>query len=546
MSLRLARTNWLKALAIGSVAALYGCNDSSNDRTEATTSVTGSIFAAPVRGASVRVQDGNGNDIAGPVTSAADGSYTIEVPTSSLSGNLIFTASGGSYTDEASGMSTTAGTLSAYVPGGTLAAGSQVHATPGSTIVQRLIAQYGLSQTAAETAFSNTFGYTPDSGLAPTDATNPATGASEAQKLAGLRAAAFSQLASDMSADHADLLAALAQDLSDGELDGRDASGDVALGSAMLPADIHNRFATALVNFRNGGNDGTGLANDKIGTLPFAKMALTNSYKIEYVPSMMAAMEGKTSFKLRISDHSDQPQSGLSVSLMPMMYMAMHHHSSPVGGCTESATAGEYDCSVYYLMGSTMMSGMSMGYWQLKVMVGGMMGESASFYPSVMMAMGNTAKAVLKGQADQIAGMAMDGGMAMPENRSYYLFSEGLSGIGDNRTFKLFLAAKESMMAYPAVTLGTVLSQGDASYELTIASMSLEVSSNGTDWIAATDSGNGHWSVTGIAGLVNDVQGSIYVRLSINGETKTTDGATPMAAGSNDHATFMITPGMSM
>jgi hypothetical protein len=44
-----------------------------------------------------------------------------------------------------------------------------------------------------------------------------------------------------------------------------------------------------------------------------------------------------------------------------------------------------------------------MGFWELKVLVGGMMGEPATFYPPVGMAMGSaTVRATLKGQAADI------------------------------------------------------------------------------------------------------------------------------------------------
>jgi hypothetical protein len=54
-----------------------------------------------------------------------------------------------------------------------------------------------MTQAQAENAFQNAFAYIPDISLAPTDATNPDAGAADDQKLAGLRAAVFSQLASD-------------------------------------------------------------------------------------------------------------------------------------------------------------------------------------------------------------------------------------------------------------------------------------------------------------------------------------------------------------
>lgn len=538
---------WLKLAIIPLAGLLVACGGSSDDGAD-TTTVSGSVVAAPVSGALVVAKDVSGNQLAGPVATASDGSYSLTIPDSALSGAIIFESTGGSFHDEASGLSgRTAGMLAAHVAAGSLSTGSAVHMTPASTIVRELVANHGKTLGEAETAFESAFGFAVDASVAPTDATAPMAGATQAHKLAGLRAAAFSQMAMDLglsSEQQFDLFPALAQDLSDGELDGEDVSGAVTIsGSTMLPADIRNRFAQAMVNFREGGNDHTGLGNDLIGTLPFAKVAMSSSYRVEYVPSMMAAMEGKTRFTLRITDRNTAAAvTGETVSLMPMMHMAAHEHATPVEGCTETATAGDYACTLYYLMGSSMMNGTPMGYWQLKVMLGGMMGESVTFYPQVMMAMGDTAKVVLKGQADMIPGMSMGGGMPMDQHRSYYLFKAALTGMAGNHDLDLFVAARESMMSYPAAFVGATMNAGTA-YELTVAGMSVEVSTDETNWTAATDNGNGHWTVTGISGLTNGVAGTLYVRLTVNGEQKTADGATPVGDGTNDYAQFTVTPG---
>jgi len=274
------------------------------------------------------------------------------------------------------------------------------------------------------------------------------------------------------------------------------------------------------------------------------KTALTSSYKVEYIPGTMAAMQGRTRFQIRLTNRiTDQAVTGAAVTLMPMMHMADMSHSTPVdGACTENGTAGTYDCTVYYLMASTM-NNMSMGYWDLKVMVMvGMMGENAHFYPPVMMAMGDTARASLKGLnagEDKISGMM--GGM--PEARTYYLFKSSLSEMNNTHSFQLFIAAKESMMSYPAVFNPTTLNDGDVDYELNITSMSVEVSTDKSTWVSADGSSNdGYWTATGITGLTNGSPGTIYVRMTINGEQKTSNGQTPAGDGTNDYASFTVTP----
>jgi len=526
-------------LLLGSlIIGLSGCSSSGGG--SSTTLISGTVFAGPVDGANCEIQDDNGSTISGPFTTLANGSYSVNIPNADLDNDLMLVCSGGSYTDEADGSTQTAGTLAAYVAGGTLGSGASIHATPESTVIHGLVTQHGKTLSVASTAFTTAFGYTPDTTVAATDATNPASGATNAQLLAGLRAAAFSQLTTDMSLNPEQqfaLLAALAQDLSDGILDGVDALGAITIsGTATdLPVDIQNLFGAAVLNFR-AGNDATGLNNDEIGALPFAKTVLTSTYRVDYVPGMMAAMQGKTQFKIRLTRRdNDAAESGATVTLMPMMHMATMNHSTAVDGACTDNSDGTYDCTLYYIMASAMMDGTTMGYWDLKVMANG---EEAHFYPSVMMAMGDTARADLKGVTDEI--MSMTGGA---EKRRYHLFKSSLTGMTDNHAFQIFIAARESMMSFPAL-VDTLVLNATTMYELTATTLIVEISTDLSSWCTATDDGNGYWSCSGLSGLTNGVEGHIYVRLSVSGEQKSTNG---MAAdSSNDYATFTVTPGMSM
>ncbi len=523
---------------------LGGCGSDSGGSGDVgdSTTVSGTVFAAAVEAASCVVKDANGIAIAGPVISSADGSYTVAVPNANLADDLMLVCNGGTFTDEATGASgQAAATLAAYVAGGTLGAGSKIHATPGSTIIHELVVTYGHSLADALVVFNGAFGYTPDHSIAPTDATNPASGAGDDERLMGLRAAAFSQMTHDMglaAGQQFDLLAALAQDLADGTLDGTDASGPVHVGgdtTLSLSADIQNRFGMAMLNFRDS-NDATDLGNDQIGSLPFARMALSTSYEVEYIDGMMAAMEGKSQFQIRVTDRlTGQAVTGVDVNLMPMMHMREMMHSTPVDdACGENSTAGTYDCTAYYLMASSMASGMSMGYWDLKVMIGGMLGESVNFYPAVMMAMGDTARADLKGVQDQAMNM-----MGMMENRRYHLFKSSLEGMTGNHSFQLFIAVRESMMSLPALVDGMMLNDS-----LSVDTIVVEVSTDAATWVTASADGNGYWTASGLDGLTAGSEGTVYVKLSVSGEQKTTNGRE--ADGSNDYATFTVTPGMAM
>ncbi len=525
-------------LFILSSVALTGC-DSGDGSTDTHVTADGSVFASPVNGANCSLLDKNGLTIVDNIITSASGHYSFELQSDILDDDLQLTCNGGTYIDEADGSSQTAGEMSAYALGGTLNTNAVIHVTPGSTVIHKLISRHGKSYADAHALFNTAFGFAPDLAVEPTDATGPVSGASDSELLAGLRAAAFSQLTVDLgltAGQQFDMLAALAQDLSDDLLDGKDASGPVAIpGSTQnLPVNLQNQFASALLNFR-AGNDATGLANDKIGALPFARTALSNSYRLDYVAGSMGAMQGKTMFMVELKNRlTEAVVSGATVSLMPMMHMAMHSHSTPVDGpCIETATTGTYSCTLYYLMASQMMSGDSMGYWDLKVMVNG---EAAHFFPSVMMAMGDTARADLKGVNDKIMNMMT---MTM-ESRRYHLFKSSLSGSSGNHSFQVFIAAGESMMNFPAVVDSTVLNVGEMN-ELTVNGIVVEISTDLVTWVTAVSEGNGYWAASGLDGLTSGVQGNIYIKISVNGEQKSTNGQ--VASGDNGYATFSVTPG---
>ena len=536
--MKVIRSNGLAMVLVCMTLMMASCGKSDDSSTPTptgvdTTTVTGSVYAASVNGALVSVKDGSGNVVAGPVTAAADGAYSVDIPTSNLAGNLRFEATGGAFTDEATGLTTAAGRLAAYAEGGTLSVGSAVHLDPSSTIAHDLVISGAVtSVSAANTLFNSAFGYSPDLSVQPMN-TAPTGTTNEPQRLKALHAAAFSQLVYDMNISAAkqfDLIAAIAQDLGDdNKLNGTAGS----VNGTAIPEDIQNKFEHALVSYMsNTTTNMTELTTDEIGSLPFGKVVLTDTYRVEYIPGMMAASMGKTSFKIKITKRSDgTAATGLALKLMPMMYMATMSHSTPMDPITESATLGTYNSTAYYLMAS----GSGMGYWQLAVMIGsGMMGETATFYPAVGMAMGSdTIRATLKGQNDIISGMTGT------EKLTYYLFKDDLVS-GSTTTFNLFIAAKESMMSFPAVSIGTVLSSTTG----TVTSMSVEASADGgSSWVPAIDNANGHWSVPGLTGLVSGMTGTIYVKMTVNAEDKTTDGNA--VSGANGYATFIVKPASS-
>ncbi len=499
----------------------------------ATTTVTGSVVAAPVAGATVTVKDGNGATVA-TATTGTDGTYSVSIPDASLAGDLLIESAGGTYTDEATGTAGVAAeTLSAYIAGGTLsAAASKAYITPSSTIVNKLVAG-GKTLTEANTAFSTAFGYTPDSTVKPDMASAAADATQQsAEKLAGFHEAAFSQLTSDQglaAGKQFELLNALATDLADGSLDGMDGSTAVTTTSGNpIPADIQSKFETAMMDWNANANNTSGVTASDIGNLPFAKTVLTTSYKVEYVAGTMAAMQGKTMFKIRVSNISTGAAvTGLTLAVTPTMHMSTMSHTAPVDGVTDNGD-GTYTCVIYYLMAS----GSSMGYWELAVDVGG---ETATFYPNVGMSMGDTTKVNLKFSSDTYTSMGSS------TVRTYPVFKDSLTLMNGMGTLKLFIAAQQSMTSWPALATGLSLNSG----AFTVNTLVVEASTdNGTTWNAMTEGTAGHFTLSGIAGLASGTQATFLVRLTINGNVYNNSSTGTAGGTATNYATFSLTPGM--
>jgi len=514
-------------LSVLLLASACSSSDSGSSSTEGKTTITGSVYAAPVDSAAVTVKNDIGNVVAGPVTAAADGSYSVDVPTSSLAGNLRFEAVGGDFIDEATGANTSAGRLAAFVEGGSLVAGSAVLLDPSSTVVHDLVTSVsGTTVSIAKSLFGSIFGFAPDTCPAPTNPDSPLTDGSDApRRFAGMHAAAFSRIAHDLGltpGQQFELIKAMAKDLSDGIADGLDNGATIEIVPGInLPADWKTQFDSALAAMAN--------------------IRLTNTYRVTYMPGMgmMAPKTGKSKFKIKLEKRSDNTAAGgLALKLKPMMHMTNGmNHSTPVGIVSESTTtAGIYECTAYYLMAS----GPTMGFWDLRVEISdGTTTEAAMFFPPVAMTMGaDTVRATLKGQDDIISSMTGT------ERRSYYLFNDGLM-TGTTSTLNLFIAAKASTMSYPAISMGTVLSSPTGTWSVDPATTAVQASldTSFASYVSATDNGDGRWSIPGLA-LASGTTNTIFVKLNVNGEDKTTNGLTTSGTGTNGYATFLVTLGM--
>ncbi|NTW65902.1 MAG: hypothetical protein HGB21_06265 [Nitrospirae bacterium] len=279
-----------------------------------------------------------------------------------------------------------------------------------------------------------------------------------------------------------------------------------------------------------------GCGNDTTNTEYVQTSAPASTYLVEYIPGttmggMMAdATTGKTTFQLRVRNRSTfAAASGLTIQLIPTMYMASHSHGTPVDVVKESSTPGTYDCTIYYLMASG--TGMMGGYWSLDAKIGS---ETAMFYPSVGMAMGpDTVRATLKGQSNDLISS-----MTGTSFRTYYLFKDGNA---TTTSINLFLASDGNMsQTYPTIYSGATLTNYQ-NVAWTVSTVLVEATTDTlSSWQTGTDSaGHGHWLVSGLT-LTSAQTNTVYVRVTVNGSVKTTDGL--MASGPNGYATLTVVP----
>ena len=104
----------------------------------ARSAVDGAVTKGPVAGAILHLYrmdasgQKDGEPVAGPITTGADGSWSAQVP-DSVPRPLLIESSGGSYTDEATGNTVSAGALNSFLPEGA----SSAAVTPLSELLVR-------------------------------------------------------------------------------------------------------------------------------------------------------------------------------------------------------------------------------------------------------------------------------------------------------------------------------------------------------------------------------------------------------------------------
>jgi len=231
--------------------------------------------------------------------------------------------------------------------------------------------------------------------------------------------------------------------------------------------------------------------------------------------SMGDIENGVAELTVTITDENQDPVTEGDITITPIMYMDSGMiHSTPVANQYGQLNQnGQFTSTAYFLMASMN------GQWQIEVEFNN---ETHTFDIEVEMMMSD--RKVLKGNStDLIEHMDSD----VP--RSYYLFNLGREVNDTQNQFSVYVAARETLMEYHAITDGAVLNQGTA-YEYTLGTIVVEMCSancdNEANWKTAIENTEaaGEYTATAL-NLAGDETDSIEVRLSIGGDRKTSDGS---------------------
>lgn len=252
------------------------------------------------------------------------------------------------------------------------------------------------------------------------------------------------------------------------------------------------------------------------------------AYEVKLVGSGLTV--GKTHFQLRITGSDGKPATGLAseIHLSPHMEMEKMSHGNPVppDAVKESAEPGLYDVTTFFTMASVDSSGNPAGKWTLNVSVG----TAAPVVVPIEVALATgtaTTHVILRNASDTITTMGMS------KMRSWVLFRD----VVESGKLVLFLATvQEGMQVWPPVTTGLKLVDGAGKEQLTVGTLSLSASSDGTTWTPMTCDANARCSANLSTGS------AVTVKMQVNGKDYTTDGAAPDATKKNDVAKFVVAP----
>ena len=248
--------------------------------------------------------------------------------------------------------------------------------------------------------------------------------------------------------------------------------------------------------------------------------------------------EGVADINITVTSNDDSELPNSNIKVYPLMLMASGiEHGTPFENATgQLEEDGTFTSTAYFLMPSNMPSGMAMGDWSITVEFDG----QSQIFP-ITVDMGTSDVKTLKGSDnDQI--MAM-GDSSSTTDRTYYFYNRGrhINAEMSMNAFEIYVAARESMMDYQAISVGNILNEGSM-YELNIASVIVDMCTSNCDiegsWKTAVEDPDypGIYKASEL-GLVNDETDSVMVRLTVDNELKD-DGT--LASNENTPSTSVM------
>lgn len=235
--------------------------------------------------------------------------------------------------------------------------------------------------------------------------------------------------------------------------------------------------------------------------------------------NMSDVENGIADLTVNIQSTDSRSLEGEAISLSPLMVMnSGMEHGTPFENSTGTLDEnGSFTSTAYFLMPSNMSSGDPMGNWSISVSFN----EQTEIIPITVDMMSSDVKTLKGGDNDQI--MNMNSGTT---DRSYYLYNRGrhINAEMSMNMFEVYVAARESMMNYQAITIENVLN-ANTMYELSINNVVVEMCSHDcgieTNWITAMAKPNAPGIYQGMnLGLTGDDTDTVMIRLTVNDEIK--------------------------
>jgi hypothetical protein len=260
--------------------------------------ISGAVVKGPVANATVTafaLSGGQAGAQIGTATTDASGSFTMNI--GGYAGAVMLRASGGSYTDEATGQAMSMGagnTMTAAMPSMAAGTTATVQLTPVTAMAQAMAQrmQGGMTDAnigTANAAMGSYFGVGDILRVPPMNPLVAGSGATANQDARnyGMTLAAMSQYARTAGmGTSAALVPAMMDDASDGMMDGLGAGGRIQMGmggmmggSSMMPAAAGSSgLANAMTSYMNSGANKSGLTAADMG--PLIQRLSTSSGKI--------------------------------------------------------------------------------------------------------------------------------------------------------------------------------------------------------------------------------------------------------------------------